>query len=356
MKKGKINTSLILSALALSIPMGNSFAQYNEDPLLTESADAVVNTSQIDIEGMYNTQNQNSNKKKVTEADRLQQFRRDLEEKHEQMMRKKVEDMRLEEERKLARKLQEALSGQMNAMDQVTTKASAPVQTEAVAPVVSEVEYKNSISLGGGFLNIASEKNELEASMNIRLGMESLVHPRVAVGVGVRYMSFDTADVDNIYASNLYNGNSYIYPYANNNYNNNEARNIQYRQISFDVNTKIFLTVDSKIRPFVGGSLAYNRGSYKYEKNDKYTIGQYSYGDEKVSNNNVSGLAMLGAQVKFTNQIAAEINVSFEKAFTSGVSELSNDDTPDEARLRNLALDLEDANVVAINLGLSVSF
>lgn len=353
MKKGKINTSLILSALALTLPMGNIFAQ-DEDPLLTESADAVVNTSQIDIEGMYNTQNQNSNKKKVTEADRLQQFRRDLEEKHEQMMRKKVEDMRLEEERKLARKLQEALSGQMQAMDQVSTKAAAPVKVEAVMPEVKEETLKNSVSLSGGFLNIGTELNDLEASLNIRLGMESLVHPRVSVGVGIRYMTFSTADVDNLYVSNNYNSN-YYYPYAYN-VNSNEARNIDYSQISFDVNSKVFLTVDSKIRPFIGGALAYNRGSYKYEGNDKYTVGQYSYGDEKINSNNLSGLGMIGAQVKFTNQIAAELNVSYERALTSGVSELSGDDTPDEARLRNLALDLEDADIMAINLGLSVSF
>ncbi len=350
MKKGNKQISLLLSLMALSLPIGKAFAQ--EDPLLTETADQIVNTDQIDIEGLY-AQKQ----KQPSQADRIQKLRRELEEKHEQMMRKKVEDMRLEEERKLARKLQNALNGQMQAMDQVSTQAAAPVKTvEAPAPAVQET-LNNSVSISGGFMNISSEKEDLEASVNLRLGVENRVHPNITIGVGVRYVSLDTKDQNNNYINyGTYSTNGYNQFATNNSSIYNEARTINFKQVSFDLNSKFYFTVDSKIRPFVGAAVAYNRGSFKYEENQSYRYNNYSYGDEKVSSNNISGAAMVGAQIQFTKNFSAEINAQYEKALNSGVSELENNNTPDEQRLRNLALDLQEGNVASINVGLSVNF
>lgn len=357
MKKGNKYVSLTLSALAMVMPLAAN-AQVSDDPLLNET-DSVVNTSQIDIDGYYNTNNQNQyqqqNTKKVTEADRIQKLRRDLEEKHEQMMRKRVEDMRLEEERKLARKLQDALNGQMNAMDQVSTVSAAPVKTEVkVEEVKKEESLKNSVTISGGFLNISSETNDFEASANIRLGIDSKVSERFSVGVGVRYVSFDTEDGNNSYLSSSNYYGSYYYPYYTS--SQYQTRTINFKQLSFDISSKVFLTVDSKVKPFLGATLAYNRGTFKYEDNDNYTIGSYQYGDEKVTNNNFSAAAVVGAQVEFSKSVSAELNVMYERALNSGVSELTSEDTPDEQRLRNLAFDLEDADIASINLGLSIHF
>ncbi|EQC44233.1 hypothetical protein [Bacteriovorax sp. Seq25_V] len=349
MKKGNKQISLLLSLMAISLPMGQSFAQ--EDPLLTETADQIVNTDQIDIEGLYSQK-----QKQPSQADRIQKLRRELEEKHEQMMRKKVEDMRLEEERKLARKLQNALNGQMQAMDQVSTQAAAPVKTvEAVAPAPQET-LNNSVSLSGGFMSLSSDTQDLEAGLNLRLGVENRVHPNITVGVGVRYVSLDTKDQDNNYINYGSYGSNYYGIYSNNNSIYNEARTINFKQVSFDLNSKFYFTVDSKIRPFAGVAVAYNRGSFKYEENKSYYYNGNNYGDEKVSSNNVSGAVMVGAQIQFSKHFSAEISAQYERALNSGVSDLKNSNTPDEQRLRNLALDLEEANIASINAGLSVNF
>lgn len=352
MKKGNAKLSLLLGFLALSAPIGASFAQ--EDPLLLETSDSIVNTDQIDIDGLYSQK-----KKQPTEADRLQKFRREMEEKHEQMMRKKVEDMRLAEERKLAKKLQMALSGQLDSMDSVSTSSAAPAKSEAKIEAPESKDLNNSVTLSGGFLNVSSDKNDFEASTNIRLGLESKVLSKLSVGVGVRYTTFETSDGDNNYlnASN-FNTNNYGYYNYNtaNAYGATQARTINFKQLSFDLNTKVFFTAESKIRPFVGGMVAYNRGSYKYEQNNQYTYGSYQYGDEKVTNNNFSAAITAGAQVLFTPSFSAELNVQYERALNSGVSDLSRTNTPDEQRLRNLAFDLEDANMASINVGLSLNF
>ncbi len=111
--KKSLITTIALGAVGLSVSA-------QEDPLLNVTNN-IVSTDQIDVDGLFNKP------KQVSEADKIQHLRRQLEQKHEQMMRKKVEDMRLEEERKIARKLQKALSGQLKAMDSVSSTQSAMV-------------------------------------------------------------------------------------------------------------------------------------------------------------------------------------------------------------------------------------
>lgn len=344
MKRGK-QASALLALMAIGFNL-SGYAQ--EDPLLNETQ-SVVNTDQIDIEGLY------KEKKQPSQADKIQALRRKLEAQHEQMMRKKIEDMRLEEERKLARKLQKALNGQMQAMDQVSTTYAAPVKVQAPAPAPQkkEEDKRNNITISGGFMNIASENNDLDANFNMKISAENRVHPRIAVGVSFRYVSIDMKDENNAYLSNA--SNSY---YAYNNYSNYypDGREISFKQMSFGAHGKFFFSVDSKIRPFAGAGIAYNRGSFKYTENERFTYNGQTYGDEKISANNVAGSLTAGAVVQFTPMFGAELAVNFERALTSGVAEGDNNSSSDEVRLRNLATDIEEANVVSVNVGLSLNF
>jgi len=343
MKRGK-QASALLALMAIGFNF-QGFAQ--EDPLLHET-DSVVNTDQIDIEGLY------KKKKQPSQADKVQALRRKLEAQHEQMMRKKIEDMRLEEERKLARKLQKALNGQMQAMDQVSTTYAAPVkvQAPAPAPVKKAADKKNSFTVAGGFMNIASETNDLDANFNMKLALENKVHPRFAVGVSFRYVSLNMTDENNNYLNNV---NSFGYYNAYNSQYQN-GREISYKQMSFGAHGKFFFAVDSKIRPFAGAGVAYNRGTFKYEQNDSFNYNGYNFGDEKVGSNHVAGNLGAGAVVQFTPMFSAELAVSYEKALTSGVAESDSNSSPDEQRLRNLATDIEEADVVSVNVGLSLNF
>ncbi len=344
MKIGK-NAPALLALMAL----GLNFSAYAQEDTLLSETDQVVNTDQIDIEGLYKQK-----KKQPTQADRIQALRRKLEEKHEQMMRKKVEDMRLAEERKLAKKLEAALSGQMQAMDQVSTTYSAPAKVQAPAPAPVKVDSKkNSFIISGGFMNIASDKNDLDANFNMKLSLENMVNERVAIGVGLRYVSIKMTDGENNYLSTPINSFGYANSY-NSQYQN--GREISYKQISFGAHGKVFLSVDSKIRPFVGAGIAYNRGNFNYEQNESFQYNGQQFGNEEVGSNNISGSALAGAAVQFSPMFSAEISVQYEKAFTSGVSQEDSLSSPDETRLRNLARDIEEADVASVNVGLSFNF
>lgn len=346
MKRGN-KASALLALMAIGMNF-SGFAQ--EDPLLSET-DNVVSTDQIDIEGLY------KKKKQPSQADKIQALRRKLEEQHEQMMRKKIEDMRLEEERKLARKLQKALNGQAQAMDQVSTTYAAPakVQAPAPAPVKKVKELKNSFTVAGGFMNIASEQNDLDANFNMKLSLENKVHPRFAVGVSFRYVDINMNDVNGY--SNT--GATYVNPATGQvsfqNGSSTVGREVSYKQMSFGAHGKFFFAVDSKIRPFAGAGIAYNRGNFKYEQSNNY-YGYNNNQEQEVGSNHVAGNLGAGAVVQFTPMFSAELAVQYEKALTSGVAESDANSSSDEINLRNLATDIEEADVVSVNVGLSLNF
>ena len=338
--------------LSLSLAVLSTSAVAQEDPLLG-ATENVVNTEQIDIDGLF------AQKKKPSAADKVQQYRRALEQKHEQMMRKRVEDMRLEEEKKIARKLEKALSGQLQAMDAINTQASAVQKVKAPAPEKKELETTNKVSFSGGFMSFQGDQ-ELDANLNLKVSVETMVSPKIAVGMSLRYVNVEMTyeDQNRIYF-NQYPYYGYGALNTTNNFVNNE---FEYSSIAFSLHSKFFFSVDSKIRPFVGGSINYNRGSLEngeYDSNNNYggfgsPTGFY-VAQDKVSVNNIGGSLMAGGEVKFNNMFSFELYAQFDKSFNSSI-ENENTDTTNERYLKELATDLEESNVFSINAGAAFNF
>lgn len=67
----------------------------------------------IDIEGTYNPNS------KVSQADRLRDYRRKLEEQNEQMLKKKIETLRLQQEMELMKKVQNAFNQTMTNLNNI---------------------------------------------------------------------------------------------------------------------------------------------------------------------------------------------------------------------------------------------
>ncbi len=348
-------TKPIVLSLSLAAIAQGSFAQ--EDPLLG-ATENIVNTDQIDIDGLF------AQKKQPSAADKIQEYRRKLEQKHEQMMRKKVEDMRLEEERKIARKLEKALSGQVQAMDQISTQSAAVQKVEAPAPATVEETRNNKFALSGGFMNFQGEQ-DLDANLNLKASVETMVSPHIAVGMSLRYVNVEMTHKDNNYFDfNGYSAYNYNYGYyGQNTYDYDYINNkFDYSSIAFSLHSKFFFSVDSKIRPFVGAALNYNRGSLEngdYE-NDSYDYNYYYTGyqmpKDKISVNNIGASVMAGGEVRFNNMFSAELYAQFDKSFNSSIEEDDYSDTENERYLKSLARDIEDSNIFSINAGFAFNF
>ncbi|ATH07997.1 hypothetical protein BIY24_08540 [Halobacteriovorax marinus] len=327
------------------------------DPLLND-AESVLSSEQIDIDGSFNTP------KQETAADRMAKLRKKLEERNEQMVSKKIEDMRLQEEQKLAKKLQKAFNAQAMAIDSVGTAQAAPVKkvvAPAPAPVVKKEEKKNKVIPSAGLMTISGEDGlELESSANINLTVENQITSRISVGLSVGYTKMGITDVANQYSGiNYYNSNVYN-PYYNSGYYNTygQGREMNYSRLGLEVNSKFFMSVESTIRPYLGLGVGYNRHSLAYENNQQYYYNNVTLGNEDFSSSYVAGSVLAGSEIHFTDTIGANLEFKYQKGFgdSFNTASASSNRNPDQVRLENVGTAIEKANNMSLNAGILIKF
>ena len=309
---------------------------------------------------------------KLSPSERLRQRREKLEERNKLMVEKKIEDIRVKQEIQLTNKLQDAFGKSLNNLneDKVQVAQAAPVAPQPVvaapAPVVEtriiEVEKeapkvaKNSkVITSFGAASIKGSNIDFESKLNIALSLETNILPQVTVGLGIGYTALDITDLNNTFI-NYGTIGSY-----NTNYYNNfaQGRKMSSSKVNVEANGKFFLTVESKIKPFVGAGLTINRSSLKYDDGGNgYTSNGVNYGSEGYSSTTVGGLAKLGAEIDFNESVGANVDISYAKTISSGIA--SNSDTtnsnPDQARLQNITKSMEDSDITAIQAGIVIKF
>jgi len=338
----------ILAAMALigATPM----ALGQDDPLLADTEE-ILNSEQINIDGTF---------RKQTAADRIEKMRKRLENQNEQMVQKKIEDIRINQEKQLAGKLQKAFRGNMQAMDDmdsVQTVQAAPQRIVAPAPIIEEKkELKNKIIPYFGVRQYNGENiDSFESKVNAGLTMENMITDHFSIGLGVNYTTMDITD-----------RNSFV---GFNSFGYNDGDNISYQNINLNLNGKFFMTKDSTIRPYVGLGLGYNRTSMKYnEENSQFNQGfGTNFGntqnneESKVSGSNVSGSGMIGAEVSFTENLGLNLEFNYTRAITSAFDGTQNlgfggfNDVA-KANLRTLGDNLEDSDIASLNLGFVIKF
>ncbi len=359
----KLSGSVNLLALAVcSIMSLSPEALAQNDVLLSETHD-ILNSEQIDIDGRY---------RQETAADRIGKMRKKLEKQNENMVQKKIEDIRIKQETDLSNKLQKAFSGNLKAMDNdqrseayiddsVRTYQAAPQRVLAPMPVaaVEEEKLKNKIIPFVGVKQFDGDLiDSFEAKVNAGLNIENMVTERFSVGLTLSYTAMDITDVT------YYNG------FGKYNYSYSEGDEISYKNFNVGINGKFFITTDTKIRPYLSAALGYNRTSIKYdEQNSQFNSGynsQYYYNgsneDSKVSGSNLTGSAAVGAEILFTQSVGVNLEFNYSRALTSAfnTNTTSNNsfgfNDQATANLKTLGDNLEESNVAALNIGLVVKF
>lgn len=350
MKTRTTTTLIMLAGLSLNLSL-MAQAQGQDDLLF--ATDSVLNSPQLDIDGYY------EEKPKESPADRMAKTRRKLEERNEQMVQKKIEDIRIREEQKLARQLNQAFTDGFNNMDQVQTTQAAPVApivVEAPAPTPVVIENTNKILPFFGVTNIRGERIDFESKINMGLTFENLVTDSLSVGVGIGYTQMDIKDYSNQFVNGFSN------PLFNPGYFQSfgQGRNIDYKNLQMLVNSKLFLTKRSKIRPFIGGALNYNRSKLQYTDNgNNFNLNSVQFGNEGYSTSYVGATGMIGSEVSFTDQIGMSLDFRYTRGLTSGFNSKAEADpfqNPDQLRLQNIGTEIESADFFSLNIGVVVSF
>lgn len=336
MKTTKFNCA-VMAALIFS--SASIYAQ--EDPLLSET-DQVVHTDEINLDGFY------KKKKKKSAADKIQKLRRELEEKHEQMMRKNVEDMRLKEERRIAKKIQKALEGQIKAMDEINSIQSAPARSEVVAPVVPQgPQLDNKVSVQTGFKTITGDQKEWTAGLNFDAVVETKVSDRVDVGISVGYMGMTIGDQD--LASNRGYSCGYSGCYSTGYYYSANDE-ISYNEFNFGGHAKFYFSRAAKIKPFLSLGTKVHFGNFKIENP------RDSFNNTELSYRYVSGGATLGAEVNFAKEFGVQLALNYDKNIFRMGEEDEYAGSANDYVLNNQAKNLEGADSFTLGLGLSYLF
>ena len=346
----KLSLSAGLIALTVSSIMSLSPAALAQNDALLSDTQDILNSDQIDIDGTY---------RKETAADRIEKMRKKLEAQNEQMVQKKIEDIRIKQETELSNKLQKAFKGNLQAMDgvedSVGTYQAAPQRVIAPMPEATKSDLKNKIIPFFGVKQFDGESiDSFEAKVNAGISMENMITERLSVGLAVNYTAMDITDVA------YYNGFNQF------NFGFNDGDEISYANVNVAINGKFFITTDSKIRPYIGAGLGYNRTSLKYdEQNSQFNNGfggsfNATNEDSKVTGSNVTGTGAIGAEILFTETIGVNLEFNYTRAITSAFDADSSFNTgfndQAKANLETLGDNLEDSDVAALNIGFVVKF
>jgi len=304
---------------------------------------------------------------KLSPSERLKKQREKLEERNRDMVEKKIEDIRIKQEVELTKNLQKAFTAGLNQMDQVNTTQSAPVAPQPVvaAPVVETkvevvaaepvVETNSKVIPFLGASAIKGTGIDFESKLNLGVSVETKVMSNLTVGFGLGYTTLDITDISN----NFINNGSQVY--YNNGYNNyfGQGRAMSFSKLNLEANGKFFLTEDSKVKPFVGAQLNFNRSNIKYEDGGNgYSYNSVNFGNEGFSSNNLSAGLKLGAEVDFTPTIGLNVDLSYSKSITSGLGQDADqaNTNPDQGRLENVIDAMEKSDTTAISAGVVIKF
>ena len=343
--------NLLLSA-ALLLTGGVLLAQ--EDQLIVNS-DNILNSEQINIDGSLQMEEK-------TSSEILEEARKKNEMQNVKRIAKQIEKIKLPERqvKKITDKEAQKLTDRINGLfgeeeaeekkDAVSNQMAAPVmQAAPVTPIIIEREVpvvappkkvENNIKMTPyfGMINILGDYIDFESKLSAGLTLESAVGKRFSVGAGFNYSTLDIKDISPAY--------QYIYP---------NGRELTYQHYRFDVQSKLFLTVESRVRPFLGLGLSYNRANLQFEDEGVYADAS-PYGGEEFNSNYIAASGFLGTEIAFNDNVGLNLEVRYTKGLSNNFNVESLSQTTDQAVLDRLGKDIQKADFYSVNAGLQVAF
>ena len=216
-----------------------SAAQANNDALLTDT-DSILNSEQINIDGQF--------RKKSTTAKQLAKLRKKMEKAHVEMIQKRIEDIRLQEELKIGQRLKMAFGTSSQDADSVTMGQAAVAKQNISGMLPSlEKQKKHRVIPSVGLLNVKSDNTNFD-SINANLAFETTIKERFLVGLSVGYANLDIKDVNPNYA-NSFNSFNNFNNFGFNNFATNgltTGREMSYKQLDIAVNGKFYVLKNIK--------------------------------------------------------------------------------------------------------------
>lgn len=249
-----------------------------------------------------------------------------------------------------------------SAQTDVVTSYQSSTQM-SVAPVGDYASEKkasgNGVSIMPkiGFASISNVNNyDFDSRFTAGLSMGFTVSDYVGLELGYAYSEFALAPGNQSYVPGYYGAGNY--------------NQLEYKQNTFDIGMKLFMTgPDSKVRPYIGGGAAYSMGYVNYNKRTRDMMSMYpQYGfsrdvtdyqlnqvmgtlstglDLKISSN-----VSIGASYKYFMPVSSSENSQLNNyGFGMGIPVAAYDPTKEYVRGS-----LKDSNIHLVQVGASFSF
>ena len=345
--KEALLTTFVLALQMIHVPMVVA-----QDDLLDDTS-SVLESEEIDIEGQFN---------RPSPADRIEKMRKKLEQQNEQMVQKKIEEKRIKSEMELMKDLQKKFKSQMSDDDDTVSVRQASTQVVVAAPPAPIVEEKkNRITPYAGLTRFNEAcLDGCESKIHAGLAFDTMVSDRFSVGIGLGLTTMSIIDTANTFGQNYYNTGL--------NNVSTTGDEIDYTRVGLDLNSKFFFTVETKLRPFIGLGLGYERASLKYAKKASqfqnfYGNNSSNLGDDSITGSSVSASGILGAELRLSDSIGVQLDFRYKKNLTNGFGSDSNGQTNNtnylnfnEIVLSNLGTEIQDSSEAQVNLGLTIGF
>lgn len=358
----KTQTKILAAIIALTAVSGPAISFAQDD--LLQQAQTVLNSEQIDVDADYEEPAEKSaqelleDARKKSEMDNVKKIANKISKL--KVSKQQVKEITLKEGENLSSRINSIFGtgsdSKSESKDTVSTKQAAP-QKETQIVVIQAPQPKSSLAENVrvipsvGVTNIQGEGINLESKYSVGLDVETMVTERIAIGVGVGYSTLELLDI-----SDNWRSNPYYYDYSE----------LKYNQLELRLNSKLFLTTNSRFRPYIGVGVAYNRVNMKYtgEENNDYNSSSWYYGtttnklpvEEEFTSGYVSGNVSLGAEVKITKNIGLAIEGRYSRGLTGGIANETVINSDRQARLDRLGEAITDSDFLSLNGGLLVTF
>ncbi len=270
--------------------------------------------------------------------------------------KKQINNIRDREGEKIQKRLSEVFGG--GGTTTKTVSSSNANTVVAPAPAAPAPTFANQVKILPtiGTANIQGDGFDLETGFLGGLSAEATVHPNITVGIGFNYSKMEITDVANYYGS--YNSGYNYNNWYTNQFGN--GRTIDYRQMGVELNTKFFPVAHTRVRPYLGAVLGFNRLSMEYQNGGTYynNYNQVNYGDEQYSTSYLSGGLLLGSELSITSNVG----INLEARYTLGLTTAYVGDSTtyvqngDQDRLTRLGTAIEESTTLSINGGVIISF
>ena len=220
------NNQKMLAVLALSLVGMNAFANpsLSDESALNTDPISVLNAPQLNVDGTYH---------QASESELIRKQNEEMIRKNNDMVNKKVETMRMDNEKKLGHELSKMLGGQAPVADQVSTSQASvqKLETSTEAVKTQEAGERNfKVIPYAGASNMTGEGEvNFQSKLNTGLRLEALtMNRRLGIGVGFNYSQTDIRD-------NRYTNGYYGMSYGQN------APEFKYQDMSGEIYGKFFL-------------------------------------------------------------------------------------------------------------------